>query len=373
MEAMHTLGTKYMNAFKEDLKALNILEPQHMPRASDSVYIAEDLNLIQKLLTKGLAYETDDGIYFDTEQFTNYGALPGLPKKEDLVATPHPNKKNSRDFSLWKKNSEYGFESPYGKGFPGWHIECSAMSMRTLQTETLDIHTGGIDLAPIHHNNEIAQSEGATGKKFANFFMHSAFVDFEGGKMAKSEGNVVRLRDILKEKRHPSALRYLFLSAHYRTPVDFSFNSLNAAHVGIEGLLQQLTTFTDSPVEEDLIIGINQEFQAAIEDDLNTAKAISLIPKVLTGNYSGGTKKHILFEWDKILGLNLHYLMQEMKNIDEEINNKIKEREQARNLEDFDKADKIRKEIIELGYSLLDTGKETIALKTLALLTPSTE
>jgi len=348
MEAMNTLGTKYFEAFKDDLKALNILEPMHMPRASDSQYISEDLNLIQKLLSKNLAYETNDGIYFDTENFPGYGKLPGLPDKESLLSVPHPNKKNARDFSLWKKNSEYGFESPYGKGFPGWHIECSAMSMRTLKTETLDIHTGGIDLAPIHHNNEIAQSEGATGKKFANFFMHSAFVDFEGGKMAKSEGNVVRLKDIIDKGFHPLALRYLFLTAHYRTPLNFTWEALGAAQQSLERLVHNYA-LTGTFVE-------NLNLYNFTRDDLGTPQAIAEI------NEKGIDLKFA----DTVLGLPIEELAEEAKNIPVAITSKLEARDIAREQKKYDESDRLRDEIISSGYLVLDSGGKSVALKRLS-------
>ncbi len=345
MDAMHELGTKYMNAFKSDLELLNVLPPHHMPRASDSVYISEDLNLIQKLLANGLAYEAPDGIYFDTEAFPNYGSLPGLPKPDELKADPNPNKKNSRDFSLWKKNSEFGFESPYGKGFPGWHIECSAMSMRTLQTETLDIHTGGIDLAPIHHNNEIAQSEGATGKKFANFFMHSAFLTFAGGKMAKSDGNIVNLREVVDKGFHPLSLRYLFLTASYRTPVDFTWEALGAAQTALEKIIHNyaLTGETEN----------NAKLFEIVSDDLNTAQAIGEMEK-LDSDFV-----------ENILGIPLSELAKNVQDIPKEIQSKIKERDQARKENNYSLSDEIRNEIMASGYAIFDTQDGTKALKKL--------
>lgn len=345
MEAMHTLGTKYMEAFRSDLEALNVKKPHHMPRASDSVYISEDLNLIQKLLTKGLAYETSTGIYFDTEAYPNYGALPGLPKKEDLVATPHADKRNPRDFSLWKKNSEYGFESPYGKGFPGWHIECSAMSMRTLNTETLDIHTGGIDLAPIHHNNEIAQSEGATGKKFADFFMHSAFVNFGDQKMAKSEGNVVRMRDLIDWGIHPLALRWLFLMSHYRTPLDFTKESIKAAETNLQDIVFNYAL--NKKQQQGSLI----EFVA---DDLNTPKAVAEmnLPDV---DFT-----------EKVLGIPLSQLSEKALDIPQNMQEKIAARNKARSENDYGKSDLLRDEIIASGYTVFDTPMGTRVLRNLS-------
>jgi len=349
MEAMHELGTKYMKAFKADLDALNILPPHHMPRASDSVYISEDLDLIKKLLARGLAYETPDGVYFDTEAFPDYGKLPGLPGKESLVSVPHPSKKSPRDFSLWKKNSEFGFDGPYGKGFPGWHIECSAMSMRTLETSTLDIHTGGIDLAPIHHNNEIAQSEGATGKPFARFFMHSAFLTSTGDKMAKSEGNIVNLQDIIKKGFHPLSLRYLFLTAHYRTPIDFTWEALGAAQQALERLVHGYALNNGLGT-------VNKELFDFVSDDLNTPQAIAKM-----------NENQIDVEFtEKALGLPVKKLADEAKNIDGQTRQKIIQRNQAREAKNYAESDRLRDKIEASGYAVFDADEGSVVLKRLS-------
>ncbi len=349
MASMYALGTKYMEAFKNDLAGLNILAPQHMPRASESIYISEDLNIIQKLLAKGLSYETEDGIYFDTENFPQYGALPGLPKKEELLATLHKGKKSPRDFSLWKKNSEFGFDGPYGKGFPGWHIECSAMSMRTLKTETLDIHTGGVDLAPIHHNNEIAQSEGATGKKFARFFMHSALVNFGENKMAKSEGNIVKLQDIIEWGYHPLSLRWLYLQSHYRTPIDFSREAVEAAHKSLEKIIHQFAL--EANPQPDVK---QKELFDYVADDLNTPQAIAKME---------GANPDFL---EKVLGIPIGELAKEMSEIPDQIKMKLSEREKARKSNDYRRSDQMRLEIMAAGYVVFDTPQGTRVLKNLS-------
>ncbi len=347
IESMLELGTFYMERFKEDTAAINVLPPHHLPRASGSEYISEDLSIIQKLLSKGLAYETKDGVYFDTENYPEYGKLKGVPAVENDAPKPK-DKKNSRDFALWKKNASIGFESPYGKGFPGWHIECSAMSMRTLKTETLDIHSGGIDLAPIHHNNEIAQSEGTTGKPFARFFMHSGFVNMGMEKMAKSVGNVVRLKDITEKGFHPLSLRFLFLMAHYRTPMEFSWESLEAAQSSLEKIVHNFAlTGEASP---------NPRLKEYLADDLNTPQAIAEL--------NSGTIDADFME--KALGIPLSLLAEEAKKTTPEIESLLSERELSRNNGDFAMADEIRDKISSLGYVLFDAPSGTYTLKRLS-------
>lgn len=194
LEAMKELADFYAEAFKKDLSWLNIEMPHHMPKASE--HIAEDIALIQKLEARGFLYTTSDGVYFNTEKDPHYGKLGGLSDINEAQARIHAQseKKSPRDFAVWKKNDVLGYESPWGKGFPGWHMECSAMSMKYLG-ETFDIHTGGIDHIPVHHNNEIAQSENATGKPYVRTWLHNAFVTVPSGKMAKSEGTGLTLAD----------------------------------------------------------------------------------------------------------------------------------------------------------------------------------
>jgi cysteinyl-tRNA synthetase len=224
LEAMKELTDFYTERFKEDIAKLNIETPHVMPRASE--HIAEDIELISTLEGKAFAYTTSDGVYFDTSKDPNYGKLGGLSGAEpEARIEANVEKRNSRDFALWKFNSNLGYPSPWGQGFPGWHIECSAMATKYLG-QSFDIHTGGIDLAPIHHNNEIAQSENACGCQFAHYWIHNGFLNLQGEKMAKSEGNVFTLKTVSEKGYTPLAYRYFLLQAHYRSPANLPISHL---------------------------------------------------------------------------------------------------------------------------------------------------
>ncbi|HEY4487782.1 MAG TPA: cysteine--tRNA ligase, partial [Candidatus Paceibacterota bacterium] len=239
LENMRLLADKYANIFITDIEKLNIdTSKVQFPRASD--FIPAQIAMIKTLEEKSYAYKTADGVYFDTSKFPHYGELGGIDLqglKEGARVTVVEGKRNPTDFALWKMNRTLGWESPWGKGFPGWHIECSAMVRVTLG-EKIDIHTGGVEHIPIHHNNEIAQSECATGKRpFSRFWLHRAHVQIEGGKIAKSKGNAVHLAEVIKKGFHPLSLRYLFLQAHYRSASNFSWEALTAAQNALTNLL----------------------------------------------------------------------------------------------------------------------------------------
>jgi len=358
LEAMKELTEFYTQAFKEDLKKLNILSPEVFPKASE--HIAEDIEFVKILEKKGFTYPTSDGIYFDTSKDPHYGKLGGAGKEEDLARIePNSEKKNRKDFSLWKKNSTLGYESPWGIGFPGWHIECSAMSRKYLG-DHFDIHTGGIDLAPIHHNNEIAQSENACGTTFVNFWIHNAFVNVSGNKMAKSEGNSFTLQTIIEKNIHPLAYRYWLLQARYSTPVTFSWEALEAAQIGYERLKKQfhaLGTETGTPVPK--YIEIFTEF---IDEDLNTPKALALVWELLKDeNTPPKHRKATLLEFDRVLGLSLHLSnssndLREINvvNLPENIQELLQERLAAREQKNWNRSDEIRDNLATIGYKISD-------------------
>jgi cysteinyl-tRNA synthetase len=237
LKNMRELAEFYTEKFKEDLDRLNIRIPAEIYFASD--YVKEDIELVKKLEEKGYAYKTSDGIYFDTAKMPDYGILRGGKTTRDEGHTriaENREKRNGEDFALWKFNSQIGYESPFGKGFPGWHIECSAIGMRFLGDQ-FDIHTGGIDLIPTHHTNEIAQSESATGKKpFVRFWMHNEFVDTGNEKMSKSKGNFLQLKSLLEKNLHPITYRFWLLMASYRTKVNFLWEALEGAEVALKRL-----------------------------------------------------------------------------------------------------------------------------------------
>ena len=362
-EAMREIADFYFEKFKEDITKLNIELPEKFPFATD--HIDDYIKLIEILLEKGFAYKISDGIYFDTSKFPEYGKLGNIKlEAEDQTQSRvgvNTEKKNFRDFSLWKFG-ENGWVSPWGKGFPGWHIECSAMAMKYLG-ETFDIHTGGIDHIPTHHNNEIAQSESATGKPFANYWLHNAHVITDGAKMAKSEDNFIQLNTLIKRGIHPLAYRYWLLQARYNSQINFTWEAVEAAQVGFKRLVQQFTNLAiQSPSSSD--VGRLEEYRAKFkdftEDDLNTPEALALIWELLRDeSVIDSDKRNLILDFDKVLGLNIQNTNFPTENIGvkdlpEEIQQMISERGEARKNKDFQKSDKLREKIISAGYSVED-------------------
>lgn len=274
LEGLKDLADKYEQAFKNDLEALNIKTPHHLPRATE--HLAGEIKLIQKIVDNGFGYVLADGVYFDSAKLGDYGKLGGLtPIDESQSRLTSEGKKSPRDFVLWKlsQDEHLGFESPWGKGFPGWHIECSAMSEEFLG-QPFDIHTGGIDHIPVHHNNEIAQSEAAHGTLLANYWLHNEFVTISDGKMAKSEGNFITLKTLQEKGFSPLAYRYFLLMAHYRTPVTFTWEALEAAQNAYNKITKQVAALPDGgQINEEY----RKQFIEKISNDLNTAQALALL------------------------------------------------------------------------------------------------
>lgn len=353
VENMRKLGRKYAEIFKEDLSKLNIhTKGTAFPYASE--YVADQIKLIETLEQKDFTYLTSDGVYFDTSKFPEYGKLGGLPGSElQARVSPNPEKKNLKDFALWKFNENLGFPSPWGQGFPGWHIECSAMIIKLLG-EQIDIHTGGIEHIPVHHNNEIAQSEAATGKKpFSRYWLHRAHIQISGEKIAKSEGNVVYLSDIIEKGISPLVYRYFLLLSHYRTSTNFTWEALEAA----ENAYRRLKEFMGQNKESGIVEHDYQEkFQLAIEDDLNTPEALAAVWKLVKDeSVSLADKRATLLDFDRILGLDLEHNEYEVSEIPAEVQELLDERENARKSGDYDKSDKLRAELKERGYIVKDT------------------
>jgi len=356
LEAMRELADFYFLKFKEDLKLLNIETPEHFPFASD--HISDEISLINKLIEKKYTYNTSDGIYLDTSRIKEYGKL-GLSSSGESRITVNPEKKNPRDFALWKFDEKLGYIAPFGKGFPGWHIECSAMSMKYLG-ETFDIHTGGIDHIPIHHNNEIAQSESVTGKPLARFWLHNAFVNISNDKMAKSGEDFIRLQSLVDRGIHPLAYRFWLLQANYDSPVSFTFESLMSAQSGLENLTNKFRELGEKNGK--VVTEYNKKFISAIENNLNTAEGLALVWKLLDDKkISPEDKRVTILDFDKVLGLNFDKLAQDLKReisfneLPEEIQNLIKEREEVRKNKNWEKADLIRNELEKRGYIIDDT------------------
>lgn len=361
LKNMRELAEFYAEKFKEDIQKLNIQMPNGMYFASD--YIKEDVNLIKRLEEKGYTYKISDGIYFNVSKMPDYGILRrGLANREESKnrIAENSEKKNPEDFVLWKFNNKIGFDSEIGKGFPGWHIECSAMSMNFLG-EQFDIHTGGIDHIPIHHTNEIAQTECATGRKpSVRFWMHNEHVDFGGVKMAKSDGNFLKLSSITERGITPLAYRFWLLMAHYRTKMNFNWEALEGAETALKRLYG-------------LYLGLGKEighvhkeyqnkFKEYIGDDLDTPRALALLWDVVKDeNMSNGDKKATILDFDKVLGLGFENLKEEI--IPKEVKKLAEEREQARTNKDFKKSDELRDKIISLGYDIKDTPQGPSILK----------
>lgn len=351
----------YTKAFLKDIEKLNILPATKYPKAT--AHIKEMLDLIKILEKKGFTYKTSDGIYFDTSKLKDYGKLDpkniaGLKagKRIDIKG-----KKTPTDFALWKfspKNQKRQMEwpSPWGKGFPGWHIECSAMALKYLG-KTLDIHCGGMDHIQVHHTNEIAQSEAATGKPFGNYWLHSVFLVLKDKKMAKSTGNIITLESLEKMNFSPLAYRYLLLTAHYRTPLTFTYEALESAQNAYNNLkekLQDLKHYPGKKQNKILIKEYKHFFLEAINNDLDTPHALSLLWRVLKEqNLSNKAKYDLLIDFDQVLGLKLKEVTS--RKIDSQIKKLIKERERARKKRNYKKADEIRKELSGLGIILEDT------------------
>ncbi len=362
LESMKELGDFYTERFKEDLTALNIQFPTHLPKASE--HITEDIELITTLEKKGVTYTTSDGVYFDTSKDPDYGKLGNMNKQDENEEVSrigiNTEKRNPKDFALWKFNNNLGYESPWGKGFPGWHIECSAMSKKYLG-QPFDIHTGGIDHIPVHHNNEIAQSETAFDKPYAHFWLHNAHVNIEGGKMAKSEGNFIRLQSLIEHDLDPLSYRYWLLGARYSTSMNFSWDALQAAQNAYSNFLQYfLDLGPESGTADENYVAL---FKGFINDDLDTPKALALAWELLKDEeVSAEDKRATLITFDKVLGLGLETLPSEYFKLDipENVAALVEEREQARKNKDFKRSDELRSEIQKAGFEVKDTDKGPI-------------
>ena len=349
----------YWKVFREDFKKLNIIEPDIWCKATE--HIKEQIELIKKLEEGGYTYKTSDGIYFDTLKFKDYGKL-ALLNKEGLEAGKRiavGEKRGKTDFALWKFSDAPGvrqqewdpkdFGLDAAIGFPGWHIECSAMSSKYLG-EQFDIHTGGEDHIPIHHTNEIAQSECAFGKKpWVRFWLHGAFLMSKGEKVSKSKGGLFTISELEEKSYNPLDYRYFCLTAHYRKQLNFTLENLDAAKTSLGRLKNIISELKDdNKINEKYL----KEFEHAINDDLDMPSALAVLWKMLRDEKAVGKIKTIE-KMDSILGLNL--LKREEIEIPAEVGKLVDEREKARGLKDFKKSDEIREKIQKLGYKIDDT------------------
>ena len=350
------IAALYMDAFKEDLKRLNILEPTVWCRATD--HIQEQIDAVVLIEKLGLTYTTSDGVYFDTSKQPNYGHLARLDVdglKSGARVDPGQ-KRNLTDFALWKfspdgTKRQMEWESPWGTGFPGWHIECSAMAAKYLGP-LFDIHCGGKDHISVHHTNEIAQAEACYGTHLANYWLHGYFLQLGDEKMAKSSGEFLRLQTLLERDYDPLSFRYLCLTAHYRSDLAFSWKSLDAAATALDRLRNEMYGWGAA---ESTDSGHLDRFKAEVGNDLNTSRGLAVVWSLAKSDLRPGVKKATLEQIDQVLGLELAQWAPEELKIPEEVNTLVREREIARSERRWEESDSLRKSILEFGFEVQDT------------------
>ncbi|MDH4330482.1 MAG: cysteine--tRNA ligase [Candidatus Moranbacteria bacterium] len=372
------IATFYENYFRETEKELNILPAKYFPRVT--THIGQMIKMIEKLIEKEYAYEKNGNVFFDVTKFDDYGKLSGNTLENLKVGArleEHPDKKNPWDFALWLKAPKghiMRWNSPWSEGYPGWHIECSAMSLEYLG-ETIDIHTGGEDNIFPHHEAEIAQSECATGKKFVNYWVHTRHLNVDNKKMSKSKGNLFVLEDIKEKGFSAMDLRLLLLSSHYRSNLNFTWNSLEQAHKNLQKISDfvfnvssiasssEISNVPEKEISDFSVDGFKEKFEAAMNDDLNLPQALGFLFELITktntliseNHLDKKTAKKILSTWERIntvLGLKISG----QAEIPEEIKRLAEEREEARKNKDFKKSDDLRDLLKEKGYVIEDTG-----------------
>ena len=354
------IAENYLNIFQEDMKKLNILYPWKWPKASG--HIKEQIELIEKLEKKGYTYKTSDGIYFNASKFKNYGKLAKL-NLEGQKAGKRVNfgeKKSKNDFALWKFSEREGirqqeWNSPWGVGFPGWHIECSAMSMKYLG-ERFDIHTGGEDHISIHHTNEIAQSESITGKKFVNYWLHGAFLKFKGEKVSKSKGGLYTISELEKIGYGALDFRYLLLMTHYRKALNFTLENLDSAKNAFDKLRRRVADLRNEERKgPDRTKEYEEEFLRAVNDDLNMPRALKVLWKVIDDfDFSPKEKVKLLERFDSVLGLGVKNMKEKKDIIPKKVLDLIEKRELLRKEKKWAEADIVRERIKEEGYLVED-------------------
>lgn len=361
------IAAEYTEYFHDTMHAINVLPPTHETKATD--HIPAMIELIETLLKKGFAYETAQAVYFDTSKYADYGALSGqkLSDKETAVrddVVDDPEKRNPADFSLWfKRVGRFADHSMHwanpksiekGEGFPGWHIECSAMSMQYLG-ETIDIHTGGIDHIPVHHENEIAQSCCATGKDFVHYWVHHDFLNVDGEKMSKSKENFYTIEDIRARNIDARAVRIMFMQTSYRKPLNFTWDGLTIA----DQQLKKLFKFASHQTEIGDIVDIYRTmFTDGLIDDMNTAKALAALWELMGDTAIADSHKWAtLLYMDQVLGLDLENTP--LFTITDEAQALVDARNAARTNKDFTTSDTLRNELIALGYEVFDTPEGT--------------
>ena len=356
------IAEHYTKLFFRDLERLNIETPEVVCKATD--HIKEMLEMVQKIMKNGYAYETSTAIYFDVSKLDKYGILSGInlnDQKAGARVDIDPEKRNPYDFALWIKapaNHLMKWDSPWGPSYPGWHIECSAMSTKYLGEE-FDIHTGGIDLVPTHHENEIAQNKGACGKNPAHYWIHGEYLLINGGKMSKSLGNTYLIDDIIARGYSPLAYRLFNYSCHYRGKLNFTWEGIESAQKSLErlrGSYKAHLNGTDNLDEKDKekLANIEENFHKAINDDLNMPLAMSYVWETAKFEKKSPEVAKLLMKFDTVLGISINK-QEEQKEIPQEISELLEQRRKARENKDWAKSDEIRDLISEKGYIVKDT------------------
>lgn len=348
----------YMDRFLEDLRKLNVSMPEIICRATDNIKEMEEY--VKKIIENGYAYETDDTIYFDTSKLDKYGILSKIKIDEQKAGARvefDNKKKNVTDFALWIKAPEnhiMKWDTFWGKCYPGWHIECSAMGRKYLG-EKFDIHTGGVDHIPIHHENEIAQSKGYSGKIPANWWMHCEFLLVDGGKMSKSLNNIYTLEDLKNKGFSPLDYKMFTFTSHYRNKLNFTWDSLESAKIALSRLKEGYNRHAEGieDVVDSVIVDYENKFHEAINDDLNMPLAMSVVWEVVKNPIKSNKFAKLLDKFDEVLGLNLSH--KEELELPEEIKDILEERKNARENKDWAKSDELRDKLLDLGYVVKDT------------------
>ncbi|MFH1193904.1 MAG: cysteine--tRNA ligase [bacterium] len=364
-ETLGKFTSRYTDFFKADIKKLNIIPPKKFALATS--YIKKMVSAVKVLIAKGLAYEKDGSVYFKISAFKNYGRLSGLDKRElkigATVNTEDYSKENPADFVLWKawqkKDGAVFWNSPWGKGRPGWHLECAVIANDELGSP-LDIHAGGVDLIFPHHENEIAEAEGLTGKTFSRFWLHGEHLLVDDKKMSKSLKNFYTLRDLQAKNFAPLSYRYFVLQAHYRSKLNFTWEALRAADNALKKIYTEARELYFSPPARGGVRGggsveLEQKFSDAIADDLNTPEALAVLWELLKSDYPPSAKAETLLKFDKILGLGIKKYLGKKIKAPREVLELVKQREVARVAKDWKQADKLRAEIESQGFEVEDT------------------
>lgn len=361
------IANKYIAQFTESMSLLNINYPDVLCRATE--HIEDQINLIKKIEANSFAYKTKTGLVFDTSKFGDYAKFANLDlSKQEAGARVEvdPEKKNPWDFLLWVTNQPehiMQWDSPWGKGFPGWHIECTAMSVKYLG-ESFDIHTGGKEHIPVHHTNEIAQGYGAFGHQTANYWLHNEWLSLAGGeKMSKSKGNFITVQELQDKGYDPLSMRYLILNSHYKKGLNFSWESLDAASSALSNLRSIIISLKDSERKSlsseklEKVDEFRDKFTRALMDDLNLPRALAVLWEVVKSNIPSEDKYELALSFDEVLGLGLSLVSDKKQVVPKEVDALSKERERLRKEGKYAEADEVRKKIYELGYEVKDTSE----------------